>query len=503
MTAKKLWPRMTIAIVIAIGLNVLWAVAASWLYSTWQWNFTADRVGESMYVDVSGTPYVHVEQYGTLYREFYRTLDGKLLPEERRSMLSPALLSTGVYHRSWYQFPLAWAWRIHFANDAHDRQDATLWYLIQDDDQDDRLYLVGYDSNSRLLVGYIGRSGFRPQPPEQEDRFLVGRGVFAGDAKKVAGATLGQYSLGSYYSEDADVPPWALYMLDDNRLVEVDLRARTVRKVIDAAGAISIDLITKAEPPAAGDESQTETSKARPPNANRDDTVDRLAIRYADRIALVAPLTGETLDYTLPKELRTAPNLTVYALAGRELYLWPDQPYSGFYRRHTLFRADANGKVLETTSVELAGSRPERDVIAASKIAVVLPSALAWAVIGTTAGPVGQIQQGRASNYPQAVGVFAARNWTGFLIALLASVAAAAAVLRLARRHYREHDRAWSLVTLLLGPAMLLAYLAVHRSPAAARCASCGRRVPVNRDACAACKNPFPEPAPTGIEVFA
>jgi hypothetical protein len=123
--------------------------------------------------------------------------------------------------------------------------------------------------------------------------------------------------------------------------------------------------------------------------------------------------------------------------------------------------------------------------------------------MGTTEGAAAQVFEGRATTFLQGVRVFAERYWLGYALAFAAGLIAALAVARLERRQYGAHARAWTTATLLVGPAMLLAYLAEHRRPALATCASCGRRVPSTRDACPACDAAFPEPALTGVEVFA
>ena len=68
-----------------------------------------------------------------------------------------------------FTFPLDGNARI--ARFADCRTPANLWYFLHDGARDGRGYFVGYDSKSKLCVGFIGRDGFRPDQPPVEQWF--------------------------------------------------------------------------------------------------------------------------------------------------------------------------------------------------------------------------------------------------------------------------------------------------------------------------------------------
>jgi predicted amidophosphoribosyltransferase len=61
----------------------------------------------------------------------------------------------------------------------------------------------------------------------------------------------------------------------------------------------------------------------------------------------------------------------------------------------------------------------------------------------------------------------------------------------------------WVTFVLLLGLPGFLAYLIEHRRAKLETCSECGKVVPRDREACAACDAEFAAPARVGTEIFA
>ena len=94
--------------------------------------------------------------------------------------------------------------------------------------------------------------------------------------------------------------------------------------------------------------------------------------------------------------------------------------------------------------------------------------------------------------------------WLFHRIVLASSLAAAGAMLLLARRCGLGATKAalWTIAALLLGPAAVVVMLGLNEWPARESCAACGRRRFVGRRHCPACRAAPPPPAFDGREIF-
>jgi hypothetical protein len=89
------------------------------------------------------------------------------------------------------------------------------------------------------------------------------------------------------------------------------------------------------------------------------------------------------------------------------------------------------------------------------------------------------------------------------LLVLLVSAGLAIWCHRRQRRHSDQGAVAWAVFVLAMGLPGFVGYLLHRRWPATEFCANCRKISPRDRDACLHCGNPFPQPAPKGIEIFA
>ena len=500
MTQTRFLPRLTTAVLVALGIFIVWGVAVIWLMAVCESNFSAPSPGQQrIFVEQSGRPLIMTANYGQIQSESYRTLDGQLVVDNklRQRELYPAQLSDPKqYTRSYW--PEQWGWRLSHASDLREFPGSTSWFMVKIGEQ---MYLEGYDDASRRQVGFIGRQGYRPSLPNRDEWFTV-RGKESLHTQ-IKGASVGVIGNASYLEEGTSpVVPWRLYALDGNRLAEIDLRERTVRTLLTDVDAMSIAIISRAvEVPVDGIPVDGDA------DGDADDgmgagQLEQLVLRLPDRLQFYNPKSGERVDFVLPERVRTQKYFSVHGLPGDEILIQLGEPFSGLQRRVELVRLDRTGRELETNTVELTGFVPKTVRRLAYEGVAFGPMPLGWAVFAGIVQPLADTYQGRGT-YSETLAAFNTQIWPALVLVAILGIASAWAVHRWQRSYRRDHTTAWTVAALLLGPPLVLVYFLEYRGEPISKCASCGRTVPRAREACAACGGAFPTPALIGTEVFA
>ena len=479
-------------VVLTVGAALAWGVAAGFFATFWETHLSSSRrstVYENLSVDYDGTPLINAYSYaGNRYQQLpYRTLDGETVETETVQELSPATLQSKPEPWRWDNGPRTWKGRLSQVSDG--RPAPTLWMLVRDATDEGLTYLAGYDAASQLSVGYIGRSGFRGEPPAQDEQFALGpEALTSYYGAHVAGAGLGGVSRQP--DNEGVLRIWLVFLIDGERVVEVDLRKRSVRTLMESPDLVSLSLIYR---PLQGE------GAARRGVGN---LAGRLAVRLNDRVEIINPAGEDRATFPLPEALRQAKSMSAYQISDDELLLvrGGDNPYS---RVHELAWLDKQGKVTRERSVKLAGHAPASDRESATIAMAVVP--IPAAITPLLAGPAAwsKLQFGQAKDYSEALAQLARAAWPPYVLLLAACAGAAWYVARRQRMYGWPHTGVWCAAVFLLGVPGLIAYLVEHRREARAGCPACGRVVPRKREACAACGGAFPEPRLTGVEVFA
>jgi hypothetical protein len=483
--------RLGLALVLAIGFGAASALATSWAISIWESLHTSRSPWDSLVVCADGTPLI--QRYTTYddYRQVvtYHDLDsGREVPnpKEHESWLTGASLA--VPRRN-VGFPLDGNARIGFFSDG--QTPPNLWYFVHDGARDGRGYFVGYDSESKLCVGFIGRDGFRTDRPPVEQWFPM-------DGVKLAsGRAFSRYTLGRYwggYSEDqfAEFPAWKVDMISGTQLIEVDLRARSVTTLMESTNMMAVGIsetVSKSKP--VGEE---------PPAVHRQ---QHLAVRTADRVLVLDAAGKQHSEYVLPEEdgLRDR-GFTLYELDAGKALVIAGRVLLERSQREELLWIDASGKVLRRAKVSRQGVNGPNDARDAWKSALIVPAPVALALVATLA-PLDYISSGREPNYSAALAHSLAVFWPSLLVVTLLSAVLAWYCCRRHRRYYQASSVVWFVFVLLLGVSGLVAYLFHRRWPVLEKCPACGHDVPRDREACAKCGAAFPPPEPKDCEVFA
>jgi hypothetical protein len=482
------WSRLAAALIVAVGLQVAWGVflayTSAMVYSMW---LTGNQYYETLGITKDGTPVISSRSYTNYLDWSYRTLDGKPLPVQKdEDFITPAMLAEPLKPPRFYEYPIAWGSRVDGI--SMEQPIKAAWYIVRDGRPDGRCYLAAYDEKSKLCIGYIGRKGFRRTLPPEDERFAIGRSTLTWGTGAVATlSTLQPGGFGSSYgpsfaATNQRIPEWLLFLIDGDKLMEIDLRERSVRPIFESKGLVSVTMLLEQKAAAAEDEIRQ---------------VPRVAARTRDRIVVLDPPTGVLREYALPEQAREK-SLQIYPLLDDQLVIqWADNYYAPY-----LMWLKTDGSLAREEKVTIAGYRGSgTDAAWVAVAAAPLP-------IGWTSGvflfdPIAKLNRRTASTYAQAVSSNMEAIWVALVGVLVIGALLAAWTYRLQRKYHWPATGLWCAFVFLLGGPGFLAYWFEHRRPKLEACRDCAQIVPRDRDACAVCRTPFPAPPLLGTEIFA
>jgi hypothetical protein len=512
-TRSLTWPRVAATLVVAIGLQVAWGVFLAWgsamVYAMWQ---SRNQYYETLGIALDGTPVISSRSYSNSLDWSYRSLDGKPLPNQKDDeFLTPANLVEPIKPPRLYETPKSWPERVAGISDQ--QRTPTAWYVVRDDRPEGRCYLVGFDEKSKLLVGYIGRNGFRRTIPPEDEWFDLGRhtlmwgsGAIASTYPMQSGGLAINY--GPSTAVDQRLPHWLLFLIDGNKLLEIDLIERSVRTIFESNGLVSVATLREPLPAVrldanedADDEEKT-TGPVLDANNDNDTTsvirqVTKLALRTTDRIVILDPPTGAQSQFSLPESVREK-TLQIYSAGGEQLIV---QWTYNYYEPHLMW-LKSDGTVAREEKVTLA-SYPDSGTEALIVAVAAAPVPIGWMSVFFAVAPIETLRTRQASTFTEAVAHNLEPTWPALIAVIAVGVALAAWTYRLQRKYHRPATGIWCMFVFLWGAFGFLAYWFEHRRPKLEPCRECGQIVPRDRDACAACKTPFPAPTLVGTEIFA
>ena len=133
-------------------------------------------------VRVDGTPLIRRYVYNAYRRATYHALDGSEVPRPKENEKLARERYLAMPRRGMFTFPLDGPGARQHRRFNDGQTPPNFWYFLHDGARDGRGYFVGYDSQSKLCVGFIGRDGFRPDQPPVEQWFPM-------DGAKLASGT--------------------------------------------------------------------------------------------------------------------------------------------------------------------------------------------------------------------------------------------------------------------------------------------------------------------------
>lgn len=483
---------MCLATVLAIGVGIVWAIVATTGISTYEDSFRRRQVNESLRIQSDGVPIVEWSQYeGGLSRRFYRTLDG-----DRADIDSNTKWNQGVVLDLPAKRPRRWwepSWQYRIASYPDNRQPLGYWFFMSDDvGRSARAgYFVGYDSETKELVGYIDQGGFRADKPPTERCFLIGDTRYLGNVLVGGGSS---YYMGAWLSWSQVAP---LYILSADRLLEVDIRGRSTRIMLESPDLLAIGHLESWFQPDGGTE--------RSPSSNASSYV---AVRMRDHVILLEPHTGNSREYTIPADLRDV-RFTFYETNDGTAIASPLAAGHAQYTmcENLLVWFDSTGKVTRRETVKVRrdsfNTDPGRERIQALMVGLLCPAPGVLGPGSLIIGPQQYLRRDETADYSSALRQFLSVFWPGLLLAALIAIVLAYVCLRRQRRFGMPGTAAWVVFVLFFGAPGFLGYLFHRRWPVREPCPACKQPVPRDREACFACGSDFPQPALKGSEVFA
>src|SRR5262245_24360629 len=233
MARKGLFHSLALAGVLTAGFVVVWGMLGVWALQVCA-PFLGSREVESLVFLRDGR--VVVARGDGLYKAtHFRDLEGNPVPDlnsggAERVHVPTSWLPTRMRGRH----PGNGSWGDRLCSLTDSRTPATYWYYISDGKPGGPAYLVGYDSEGRTRIGYLGVNGFREDRPAPEECFRVP----SGDKHSVLfsqgdGVPLDQRPAGGRAPRGC-VSPWDVFIVGSGgKLYHADLQARTVRLLLD------------------------------------------------------------------------------------------------------------------------------------------------------------------------------------------------------------------------------------------------------------------------------
>ncbi len=477
---------LLLALLLSLGTIVVWG----FLWTFWDATIRerqfrqrelAGSVNEYLRIAEDGTPVI-ASISASVSRTPFRTLDGD--DTDSLGTLDWTWLP-GPEVLRYSSVPVEWSRRILATSDQGFTPQ--YWYLIHDGRPEGSAWLEGFDSTHKQRLGYMGRHGFRDAPPAADDLFPIDWPAFQALGASAGWSFMDQFSSTPRFSDMKETPdnilPWVNYLVTDGSLVEIDLRERKVRTLLEDPEIVSAVVL-----------SHLTTESTVPTSASR----RFVAARSADRLWIIDPLTNQSHDLPIPDGFRDLPHLRVFSFDDQILLkIEPSQ------RVHPtrLVWLSRDGRVLQERSVSLRSDvyRPQRSDWAH---VAMLPVPIALALNSFLGRPLDQLRDGTAATYGQALTASWHRYRGPFVAVSLLSIVLAVWCFWRHKRYAQPGAWVWCVFVLLLGVPSLIGYLLHRRWPIRETCPTCGRRAVVDRETCQHCSAPFPSPPLKGLEVF-
>ena len=463
---KRAIPSLLFALVLAVAAQALWGVAAIWTTEIFLSFTPKETRQESLQLLEDGTPVVRTHTYrGGISTQSTRTLDGRLLAD-------PLEISAEAFARLLHPGPkngdevprLSWPSRIHGFY-LPQGGFGECWYAVSDADGSTRF--VGYDMQSKKVIGYLGRSGFRDTPPPRDDQFPL-------TPQFVAGLNRSSYPGREPWTyQSASAPPLLALA---NEVVEVDLAKRKVASIWNGAGAV--DTLTLVGDVAASKRKLKAIIQTRT-------HLHVLGSDYEEKYAVEIPeVFRNDLPYFYVADIKEN-GLTM--MSGNR---------SDTVAYLAYLTVDSPPKLIEVPL-----DNPKRDnTMPWAAIGFVTPQP-ALIVAGLFITSLDRRQSHKTQLWTEAFGELWPHFWPALLVVAVASALLAAAAWRRQRRYGLGYGYGWAAFVFVFGVPGWFAYRWHRAWPPLEACPNCGAMAPRDRESCFRCGKPFPPPRRESIEI--
>jgi hypothetical protein len=485
---------LLLVVTLSVGVSIVWGVAVNWTEGVLSQFQPRERIYRDIVVRIDGEPLVQTRwgRYQMQYR--HETLDGKPFDVKRDQLwtLEGAYLSAPSRPRLFHVQP---PWKERLVSFHDGQRSPAFWYFIDDGNLRGRGYFVGYDSETKSLAGYLTPDGFSRGKPAGNAGFQLDRRVTA--SPPLAG---GFYHFRDgreprYYESSGGqgyIASWVRHVVTADGLYRVDLNRRSVEKVVEDNTLVAADLaaIAVSAPDVAL-------------RSNRLPTRQLVAIRNQEAIRLVDPEGSSNESFVLPTQLRESKVDFYRTGENKALAITTTNRRRTSSQEKHLYWLTEDGKVTRQERIAFARNYRSNTPLGSLVAGLAVPVPVGWAANTFAVTPASLMWEGEASGYGDALGWSLSQHWCALLVTVALTAMSVWHGVRRQRQYAAPWTAMWVTLIILFGPAALLAYL-VHRPWAARRtCPACDQPAPRDRESCLACREPFPEPAPRGIEVFA
>ena len=227
---------MVAALIVAIGVAIISGTVFMWSVGIVEsWTRPVDTVYENISVTRDGIPVIQSYSISDYEHFTYRTLEGQPIEVGNDNSLNAASLPEAIRPPRFFSQPLGWGQTLSASDFARPRGG---WYLVRDNQPEGRAYFVGYDEFSKMPIGCLGSDGLRRGLPPVDEWFDVGlsNGYWMGAASTQYlnyNGPANQYNPGT---ERDNLPAWLVFVIDGERLQEVNLQDRRCAKYSHVAG---------------------------------------------------------------------------------------------------------------------------------------------------------------------------------------------------------------------------------------------------------------------------
>jgi hypothetical protein len=478
------------AATLATGFGTLWFALVIWLATSiqdalWRGNQPPE---EDLVVKSDGTLLIQSTPPQNQSLATYRDLSGRVQDAPDNNDLISAMHMSDEHplpgslspHRGWDQ-------RLRLFVDEH--EPTVTWFFVHDGKTEGAGYFVGYERESNRRVGFIGLAGFRADPVPGDERIPV-LGALASDYAFWSSAPVSIYSGKGWVlrPESWDLPPRLVYVPSGNRLLKIDLAARTVKTVFETAepiGSLGIPTLSYW--------SGGHSKKERP-----------ILVRTPQKIHVLDHKHNIIRVFTIPSELDRKSLVRWYEIGNgqaiTEFTPSSSTADSDNVTKRTVYRIANDGSMQDRFELTLHNRMRLLD---RQTLTYVLALGLPVPTIQFVVNLLIAIDQ--TQSFPAALPVLI-RNSGLSLIAVFALSSILALMAWRRSRSFgllKRAQIAWAVFVLLFGVPAYLGFLFFRRWPIRLPCPNCHAQAPRDRTACAECGTRFPNPSLKGIEIFA
>jgi hypothetical protein len=367
-----------------------------------------------------------------------------------------------------------------------------MWYFIHDGRLDGKAYFVGYDSKTKLCLGYLGRKGYIKEIPGDEDAFpFDGRLMYS---ERYLSKFLYR-EIGSIWSRNYDqvtrepirsfLSRNEAFLVSEDEVFDIDLYAKIMKPIIKAPNLISGGALW--------------WNTIEPNNL----TTFYWVFRSSKKLFLFDESKKQVGEFVIPEKLRKGDISVALVKDNLKTLILHTTADREDIRRQNLDWIDPEGKILRheeiTYEQDIPANKPKYEPKCDWSMAFMLPSPIELLILLPTGCAGGSNNECYADAFHRNL----AENWQALLIFFLVSALLAFFCYRRQRRYSLPITWIWMGFVLLFGVPGYLGYLFHRRWAVLEDCPVCKKKVPRDRDACSACGKSFPSPELKGIEVFA